>query len=430
MQHALSTLTFVFLCVGLIGCDTMPNPGKLASHPLSPDNATRGQGYTSNNDLLTTDLGYAQPQKPGTNPTAGHYGANQAGTHRQGQYTAEMLREMEEENRQLAAEEGGWTPEVLFEDATQALGYGQNKEIAEKLFAQGRETFDRALQLQKTNAAEAKKVFSSAGKIFSKAADRGEGTTVHANSLFYAGESLFAASEYKEALVAYRALLKFHETTIHLKTTRQRLFAIAKYWEDVYEKQQKSGGAAVHFIPNYFGSQIPPMLQMSKTVEVYEDVINPNAGSEIAIKSLRRIGDFYFRHRYYDEACDYYKLLIEQNGDKDRYAYVQAIKSHLNSYQGAEYTPRPLTTAKKLCETALTLFPLRKTDADRKFQAEIRKLHQARRSRTIPTALVITSVGLILSYLKKFGESNASHPPNTPVAFRASVLRDASRRLR
>jgi tetratricopeptide (TPR) repeat protein len=171
--------------------------------------------------------------------------------------------------------------------------------------------------------------------------------------LFLWGESSFFADRYPDAHDAYGGLLKKYGNTRHLDTVIAREFAIARYWEQLYD-----ASPTWPTTPNLTDKSKPMFDTFGYAVQAYERIRMYDPRGPLADDSLMALGDAYFRRGHWESASYNYGLLCKEypNSKYQKNAHLLGLRATMYKYQGSAYDGGPLKEADKLAQETLKQF--------------------------------------------------------------------------
>jgi len=231
-------------------------------------------------------------------------------------------------------------PENMYKNIKKAAGYGPNKKIAEDFMQQGKKLF-------------AEKKYKEAAAKFATAAGRWPDSAIEEDAFFLWGESAFFADQYPSAHDAYGGLLKKYGNTRHLDTVMAREFAIARYWEQMYD-----ANPSWPTTPNLIDRSKPIFDTFGYAVQAYERIRLHDPRGPLADDSLMALGDAYFRRGQWENAAYNYDLLCKEypNSKYQMKAHLLALRATMYKYQGSAYDGGPLKQADKIAQETRTQF--------------------------------------------------------------------------
>lgn len=245
-----------------------------------------------------------------------------------------------EKTEKKGFEWGDLAPETVYKNMKKSLGYGPDKKKANSFMQDGKKLF-------------AEKKYKEAAEKFSKAADRWPDSAIEEDAFFLWGESSFFADRYADAHDAYGGLLKKYGNTRHLDTVIAREFAIARYWEQMYDTSPTWPTT-----PNLTDKSKPMFDTFGYAVQAYERIRMYDPRGPLADDSLMALGDAYFRRGQWEQASYNYDLLCKEypNSKYQKNAHLLALRANMYKYQGSAYDDGSLKDADRLAQETLKQF--------------------------------------------------------------------------
>jgi len=231
-------------------------------------------------------------------------------------------------------------PDRIFENIKVAAGFGPDRELAKKYYEEGWDLYQQ-------------KRYGEAAAKFRKAAGRWPDSLLEEDSLFMAMESHFFANEYAKSFDTASNLLKKHDNTRHLDKVSQRLFAIARYWEQLHRDQP-------HWpvTPNLTDAERPRFDTLGNAQKAYEMVAMHDPTGPLADDALMALGNSHFLIQHYEEAAFQYDRVRKDypNSVHIVEAHLLGMKAKELMYQGPMYDSTPLEDAREIADSALRQF--------------------------------------------------------------------------
>ncbi len=232
------------------------------------------------------------------------------------------------------------TPGKIQETMRRATGNGPDESIARNHLKQGEALF-------------AQKKYGEAAEQLEEAAKRWPDSALEEDALFLGAECLFFTDKYPKAQDAYAELLKKYDNSRHLDTICRRLFAIGRYWEEMYVKEP-------HWpiTPNLTDGTRPRFDTLGQAMKAYEIVRMKDPTGPLADDSIMATANILFRQQKYEDAAFYYNLLRKEYSTSQHQAkaHLLGLQSQLQSYQGSLYDAQRLHDAEEIADQALTQF--------------------------------------------------------------------------
>ena len=254
---------------------------------------------------------------------------------------------LSEEEREKKEKEGpsGFSledldPQNAYKKLLVATGFGPDKKVAEKLFAEA-------------DALYRQKEYDKAAGKFKSAAARWPDSVLEEDAMFFQAESHFFNDEYAKAQDTLENLTKKYENSRYLDKIVLRLYDIGKYWE-------KRHTADPHWpvTPNVTDSSRPLFDTWGNAIKAYETVAMIDPTGPLADDSIMAIAGAYFSQGRYEDAAFYYDRLRKEYPKSPHIvkAHMLDMKSKEIVYQGAMYDAKALEDAAEIADVAITQF--------------------------------------------------------------------------
>ena len=231
-------------------------------------------------------------------------------------------------------------PENAYKNLKAWAGYGPNEEVARALYREGEELYRQER-------------YKEAARQFKAAAGRWPDSTLEEDALFMLGESLFFSDQYPKANDAYGALLKKYEYSRHLDTVVTRLFAIGRYWEELY-------AAEPHWpiTMNLVDTSRPRFDAWGHAIKAYDLVRMYDPTGPLADDGIMATANAHFFKGNFEDAAYHYDLLRKEYPKSEHQiaAHVLGMKSKMSMYQGPMYDGTPLEDTGQIAEQTLMQF--------------------------------------------------------------------------
>ncbi|MDR1290794.1 MAG: hypothetical protein LBK06_06300 [Planctomycetaceae bacterium] len=251
-------------------------------------------------------------------------------------------------------------PVILFNKCKDKLGFGLDESKAKQHMQEGRDILLKVkqksevtvpAQLSQKEQLAQEKLYKEAGIKFTKAAKRLPDSILKEDALYLAGESFFFSGNYQRAFNAYQELMIKYKHSKYLDTTARRLFAIARYWEAVDDKNKIT-------LVNFTEKTRPTFDTFGYAGKAYETIFINDPNNPLSDDAVMAIASAHLaRGKYegdisYEKAAFYYKYLTEnyplsEHFDKARKGELLARSE---AYMGAEYNDKTLNDAQELAE--------------------------------------------------------------------------------
>lgn len=232
-------------------------------------------------------------------------------------------------------------PSNIYKNLQKMAGYGPDEKIARAAYKEGEELYRQ-------------KKFEEAAAKFSTAASRWPDSLLEEDALFMLGECYFFTDQYTKATDTYGKLLKKHEFSRHLDKAVARLFAIGRYWEQMYDYDP-------HWpvTPNFADKKRPLFDTWGHSIKAYEQVRMNDPTGPLADDAVMATANTYFTHGRWEDAAYNYDIIRKEypKSEHQVQAHILGVKSKLEVYQGSMYDGTPLNEAGDIAQQTLTQFP-------------------------------------------------------------------------
>lgn len=180
-----------------------------------------------------------------------------------------------------------------------------------------------------------------------------EDSILDEDSMFMIAECYFFNDEYSKAVKQYGKLVKMYENSRYCDRMAPRLFAIGRYWENLYDKHHYNTVA-----PNFFDKRRPLFDTNGNAIKAFAAVQMQNANGTLADDAVMASGNNYFRNQRYTEASEQYDMLCENYNSSPHLmrAYLLNLQCKLQMYEGPHYDAKPLEDAEKIAKHVLTFY--------------------------------------------------------------------------
>ena len=223
-------------------------------------------------------------------------------------------------------------PKLTYGKMKEAIGKGDNDEIARERFAEA-------------EAAFAAGKYSKAVDRYRDAASRWPRSQIEEDSLFMVGESYFFNDRYLKASDAYNVLVEKYPNSQHMNSLVERMWSIAQYWEHEY-----FAGWKVPLSPNAYDKTRPTFDTIGHAIRTYENIrLNDPTGPR-ADEAILATAGIHFRCKRYEDA-DYHYTLLRREYPRSEFqfeAHLLGLQAKLRKYQGPDYDGKSLSEAKRL----------------------------------------------------------------------------------
>ncbi len=347
--HALKLLPAVVLLSWAVGCQSVPplpngtNPQEynkpVAEHPLWDRLMGRDPAPPASEGVPATENQAAS----GVVPTSATEPVTDPATHTTvvppaGSKDDPLTKNKEEEETSFL---DSLSPSRIAKNVKAMAGYGPDEKIARAAFKEGESLYTE-------------KKFEEAAAKFSTAASRWPDSPLEEDALFLMGECYFFTDQYTKANDTYGKLLKKYEFSRHLDKTVARMFAIGRYWEQVYDVDP-------HWpiTPNLTDNKRPMFDTLGHSIKAYEQVRLNDPTGPLADDAVMATANSYFTHGRYEEAAYNYDQIRKEYPKSEHQvpARLLGVKSKMEVYQGSMYDGTPLKEAGEMAQETLTQFP-------------------------------------------------------------------------
>ena len=242
------------------------------------------------------------------------------------------------------------SPEKLTADAKKAVGQGPNKEVAERLLAEAKSLYDQAA----ADPQSAKAAFGRAGGRFASAAERWPDSSLQEEALFYAGKSYFFADRYHDANEAYEKLIKFYPSTKYLDLAEAHRFSIAQYWLNLDEHDPES-----FYEVNMFDQSRPWRDKRGHAIRIFNKIRLDDPTGKLADDAALAAANAHFADGDFFRADQDYTDLRQAypRSEHQFTAHFLGVRAKLASYDGPDYSGKPLDDAEDLIKQMRKRFP-------------------------------------------------------------------------
>jgi outer membrane protein assembly factor BamD (BamD/ComL family) len=234
-----------------------------------------------------------------------------------------------------------FSPDNIYKDMKKMAGYGPDEKIARTAYEEGERLYNE-------------KKYAEAAEKFSTAVSRWPDTPLEEDSLFMLAECYYFSDQYNKANDTYSKLLKKYEFSRYLDRSVARLFAIGRYWEQLYD-------ADPHWptTPNLTDKKQPMFDTWGYAIKAYEQVRLNDPTGPLADDAVMATANTYFTHGRFADAAYNYDLIRKEYPKSEHLldANKLAIQSKLQVYQGPMYDGTPLKEAGDVTQETLTQFP-------------------------------------------------------------------------
>ena len=188
------------------------------------------------------------------------------------------------------------------------------------------------------------------------------------DAMFMQAECYFFDNNYRKAYSMYGKISKEYENSRYADRMAARIFSIARYWENMYDKHHYNA-----FIPNFWDKRRPIFDTNGNAQKAFTAVQLQNANGTFSDAAVMACGNNYFRAGRYTEASEQYDMLCE-NYPNSKYivrAYLLNLQCKLQMYIGTHYDSKPLEDAEKIANHLINFYG---PQLDAQMKAEIKEI--------------------------------------------------------
>lgn len=196
--------------------------------------------------------------------------------------------------------------------------------------------------------------YAKACSVFKELADNtGNNAMLAEHARFMQAETRRVRGQYPEAVDTYHKLLMDFPTGAHKQEACNHIFDICNYWLDDFRDElaaRQGEKGVLHWRPRWpdpFDRTKPAALQESRALEALEYVHTHDFSGPVADKALFWCGYVNFIRGNFDEADNFFSLLVELHKDSPLrpQAMSYAIQAKNNATGGAVYDGRKCAEA-------------------------------------------------------------------------------------
>jgi outer membrane protein assembly factor BamD (BamD/ComL family) len=248
---------------------------------------------------------------------------------------------------------------VLFggfsETVKEMTGNGPDQDRARELFAEAESLYTEAVQQREQDAEGDNSGFFAAAEKYDEAAKRWPDSALEEEALFKFAECQFFADEYPEAEEAYALLIKKYPRTKYLDVAQSRRFGVAQYWLQWDEQYGTS-----FYSMNVMDGSRPWRDPFGHAMRIFDRIRLDDPTGKLADDATLAMGNAQFKNGRYMKADDYYTDLRKTfpSSEHQFRAHFLGLKTKLDSYQGVNYSGKPLQEADKLLQQIRRQFPV------------------------------------------------------------------------
>ena len=243
-----------------------------------------------------------------------------------------------------AERELGWD---LFDSETmkrrfkKATGRGPDEQVARAALTAGDELF-RAGR------------YKEAIPKYKQAVDRWPDSAIEEDALWQLAECLFFTDQYPKAEDTYDQLVKKYANTRHLGRIAQRQFVIAQYWTALDQKQPLPT-----IVPNLVDRSRPLFDTGGRALKAFDHVRINDPRGPLADDSIMAQANAHFLDKQWLDADYFYGVLRSEYPDSEflLQAHLLGMQAKLRGYQGPGYEGSMLDEAEILADQVVVQFP-------------------------------------------------------------------------
>jgi outer membrane protein assembly factor BamD (BamD/ComL family) len=197
------------------------------------------------------------------------------------------------------------------------------------------------------------KQYGQALSKYKKAALYGRRAAIEQDALFMIAECYFFGDEYPDAIEAYEDLLARYPNTRHFDKVMQRLFVVARYWQDLQRARPR-----MTLNPNFTDASRPLFDTTGQSIKAYKTIWTHDSTGPLADDAIMLVANSYFENNRWEEASFFYDQLRTDYPQSPHLikAFLLGFKAKLEAYQGPGYDRTPLDEAEELIEVLLAQF--------------------------------------------------------------------------
>jgi outer membrane protein assembly factor BamD (BamD/ComL family) len=246
---------------------------------------------------------------------------------------------------------GNLDPRRVYDSVKRAAGYGPNQQVARKAFEEAEKIFVEATSLKGSERAGR---FLEAAKKYDAAADRWPDSTLHEDALFMRSESYFFADRYPKAATGYEELIKHYPNTRHMDVVDRRRFDLARFW---IQHQEANPDWAI--TPNVVSKERPLFDKFGHGVRVLDKIRFDDPTGKLADDATMAAAVAQFKAGKYVRADELFEDLRRSfpNSEHQFQAHLLGVKCKLKTYQGPQYSRKPMDDAENLLKQIRRQFP-------------------------------------------------------------------------
>lgn len=254
----------------------------------------------------------------------------------------------------ISSKTTGWealAPSRIKESLKSASGLGPDPKIAKEKFGSAEATYEKALQ---ATGAERQRLFVVAGAQYASAADRWPNSALEQDALFLAGESYFFADRLPTAEEYYALMIKKHPNSKYIETIDVRRFAIAQYWLELDRT-----APLPFYVVNWTNSTRPWYDTDGHAYRVFDRIRTDDPTGRLADDATMAAANSYFKSGNFAKADEMYEDLRRAFPSSEHQfdAHFFGLKTKLLTYQGWDYSSKPLEQAEELVKQVRRQFP-------------------------------------------------------------------------
>lgn len=259
-------------------------------------------------------------------------------------------------------------PQRIYKSVKSAAGYGPDRDLAEKLYAEAEQLAKLDGKKEELTPARRKELLA-AGKKFKQAADRWPDSAIEEDALYMAAECYYFADYYPEATKQYDRLIKKYPNSRHFDVIDARRFVLARYWLQTHERKPNWP-----IVPNVTADDRPLFDTYGHGLKLLERIRLDDPGGKLGDDATMAAANAHFKSGKYWRADQLYEdIRVSFPESKHQFAaHLLGLKCKLLIYQGPQYDGQPLLDAEKLLKQITRQFP-QEAQAEAEY---LKKAHQ------------------------------------------------------
>jgi outer membrane protein assembly factor BamD (BamD/ComL family) len=251
----------------------------------------------------------------------------------------------------------------LRERVKELTGNGPNPNLARQLLDEAQPLYVQAVQSREENPDESQTQFLAAAEKFEEAAGRWPDSALEEEALRLLGECYYFADSYSKAEDAFGRLVKKYPRTRYLDSVQARRFSVAQYWLQLDDQQH-----VPWYIVNATERSRPLTDTFGHAMKIFDRIRLDDPTGKLADDATLALANAYFARGKFMKADEYYTDLRKTfpTSEHQFRAHFLGLKAKIESYQGLEYSGKPLEEADKLVTQIRKQFPV-EAQAEREY---------------------------------------------------------------